>query len=252
MAEETLNYADVLIVCGQGTYEDGCFHSAGADRDVYLGHAVQAQELVERYRYSHVILSGGYTQPGTPHLSEAESLLGLWDDTGSNPAPDSRLVLDIHALDSAENIYLGLVAARSNLGRTPIRRIGASCAWKFKKAHFTRIAEALGIVDRFYFHGYAGAEDALAGSGATAGEEAFLAEIDETGDILMLAEEWERNRFGRYHGGDYLERLSDLVPLFPGFFQALLNVRVWGMEPRLVAGLQQAFQDEVVKPYQGD
>lgn len=252
MTEEAQNYADVLIVCGQGTYEDGCFYGESADRDVYLGHAVQVQELVERFRYSHVVLSGGYTQARTPHLSEAESLLGIWDDADSNPAPDSRLMLDIHALDSAENIFMGLIAARSQLGRIPIRRIGVSCAWRFEKARFTHVAAALGIADRFYFHGHAGAEVALFGDEAVAREQAFLAEVGETGDVLLLDEAWERRRFARYHGGDYLERLSDLVPLFPAFFQALLDVRVWGMEPRLVVALQQSFQDEIVKPYQGD
>ena len=166
--------------------------------------------------------------------------------------PDARLMLDIHALDSAENVFLGLIAARSHLNLTPIRRIGLLAAWHFEKQRFQAIARALGIEERYYFHGYAPAERALAGEEALRDERALLAELDASGDVLLLEEEWERRRYARYHGGDYLDRITDLVPLFPDFFQALLNVRMWGMEPRLVAELQQAFQDDVVKPYQGD
>lgn len=252
MSEPNNSYADVLIVCGQGTYADGCFYSEYPDRDVYVGHATEVARLVDRYGYSHVAASGGYTQSATPWLSEAESFLGVWDDTESNPVSDSQLILDIHALDSAENVYLGLVAARSHLKLTPIRRIGVSCAWQFKKRRIVEIARALGIEDRTYFHGYAPAGRALAGEEAQRGEEALLAKLAEDGDVLLLEEHWERRRYARYFGGDYLERIADLVPLFPAFFKAMLNVRLWGMEPRLVTELQQAFQDDVVRPYQGD
>lgn len=146
--------ADVLIVCGQGVYADGVYYAEFHDRDVYLEHALAVPTTAETYNYNVVVASGGFTQPRAPWLSEAESFLRMLADL-QTPAPPVPIILDEVALDSAENLLLGLMTARLALGGIPIRRVGVLAAWQFKKWRFNRNAEALGIVERTYFHGLA-------------------------------------------------------------------------------------------------
>jgi len=148
-----LPFVDLLIVCGQGAYEDGTFYGEFHDRDVYVEHALGFPETAERFNYTVVVASGGFTQPKAPWLSEAESFLRILSDAHAAP-PVIPVILDEAALDSAENLLLGLMTARAALGKIPIRRIGIWAAWRFKKWRFNRNAEALGIVERTYFHGF--------------------------------------------------------------------------------------------------
>jgi hypothetical protein len=144
----------VLVVCGQGVYADGTYYGEFHDRDVYFEHALKFPEIATRFNYNVVVTSGGFTQPRAPWLSEAESFLRILKDANV-PVPSVPVILDEAALDSAENLLLGLMTARLALGKTPIRRVGIWAAWKFKKWRFNRNAEALGIVERTYFHGFA-------------------------------------------------------------------------------------------------
>src|SRR6266480_3078070 len=163
--------ADIIVITGQGVWAHGSFYVEYPDRDVYLEHAANARTIVARYRYSHAVLSGGYTQPSLPNVSEAEGLWSLFQDMDVWPLDKERIILDPLALDSAENIVLGLMAARLRLGRIPVRRIGVWASWKFKKPRFNLLARELGIQDRFFFHGCASYEDADAGARARQGEE---------------------------------------------------------------------------------
>ena len=146
--------ADVLIVCGQGVYADGVYYGEFHDRDIYFEHALRWPEIAARFNYNLIVTSGGFTQSRAPWLSEAESVLRIMADAGV-ALPAMPVVLDEAALDSAENLLLGLMTARLALGDTPIRRVGIWAAWQFKKWRFNRNAEALGIVERTYFHGLA-------------------------------------------------------------------------------------------------
>jgi hypothetical protein len=150
--------ADVLVVCGQGVYANGTYYGEFHDRDVYFEHALRYPEIVKKFNYNVVVISGGFTQKDAPCLSEAESFRRILADAGS-PEPSVPIILDEAALDSAENLLLGLMTARLVLGSTPIRRVGIWAAWKFKKWRFNRNAEALGIVERTYFHGFSSAAE---------------------------------------------------------------------------------------------
>ncbi len=151
-------FADVLIVCGQGVYEDGIYYGEFHDRDVCFEHSLKFPEIAGRFRYNIIVLSGGFTQERAPWLSEAESFLNIMRDAGVE-IPPVPLILDEYALDSAENILLGLMTTRLALSKTPIRRVGIWVAWKFKKWRFNRNAEALGIVEQTYVHGFAHVSD---------------------------------------------------------------------------------------------
>jgi len=157
-SRNSVDAANVLIVCGQGVYEDGTYYGEFHDRDVYLEHAIMFPEIVQKFNFNTVVLSGGFTQNCAPWLSEAESFLRILDDTQVTP-PTVPIILDECALDSAENLILGLMTARLALGETPIRRIGIWAAWKFKKWRFNRNAEALGIVEQTYVYGLAPSRD---------------------------------------------------------------------------------------------
>jgi len=152
-------FADILIVCGQGVYEKGIYYGEFNDRDVYFEHAAQTHEVAKRFNYNCVVFSGGFTQEYAPWTSEAESIPRIINDAAKgNELPASvPCFLDETALDSAENLLFGLMMARIGLGdAASIRRIGIYAAWTFKKWRFNRNAEALGIVEQTYFHSFAG------------------------------------------------------------------------------------------------
>ena len=179
----------MLIVCGQGTYENGRYYTEYPDRDVYLCHAISTKEIVKAFNYTHIVCSGGFTGKATgPRISEAKSFESIWQDTGTRPA--MPCYMDEVALDSAENVYLGLMEARQNLSDIPIRRIGVFAAWQFKKKRFNCLAKELGIIDHFYFHGLAWAAEAEAGDKAQKGEQDEITRIEQDKDYLLLSDFW--------------------------------------------------------------
>ncbi len=73
MLNDDRQFADVLIVCGQGVYGDGVFYGKYHDREVFLAHAIEVPNIKEKYGYTHVVTSGGFTQKERPTLSESTS-----------------------------------------------------------------------------------------------------------------------------------------------------------------------------------
>jgi hypothetical protein len=246
------NSCDVLIVCGQGTYEDGMFYTEYPDRDVYFRHAITVTEIVSQYRYTHIVCSGGYTQRMTPSLSEARSFLNVWADTDSKPDIKKSFFLDEISLDSAENVYLSLMAARKELKPIErIRRIGLFAAWKFKKDRFTALARELGIEQRFYFHGLANADEAIAGAQALQGELDQMRSIRSSNDHLLLSEKWENKRLNRYSKPDppkYEGRLLTLRNRFGMVFEIIDRIRDNGATQELREEFQTTFLKEIIKP----
>jgi hypothetical protein len=247
--------ADVLIVCGQGTYENGEYSAEFPDRDVYLDHAISVKAVAERFAYSHIVCSGGFTQPGMRHVSEAQSFQAMWQDT--NSVPNQPVFLDEYSLDSAENVYLGLMVARGNLGIEPIRRVGVFAAWDFKKPRFNMVAKELGIVSRFYFHGFAPASRANAGERALAGENKFLSEMSGTEDYLLLLPDAALKREGRYCGKEdepdyqqrhtaYPDRLNPLRKQFPDVFRRFDSLCT-ERNSDVLEELRTAFKQQVIK-----
>jgi len=239
----TEDVSDILVVCGQGTYRDGAYYTEYADRDVYLGHAMNIGRVASEYRYDYLVCSGSYTQAATPGLSEASSFRSIWADTGTHPRLENdHIFFDEYALDSAENLYLALMVARQTLGpRIPMRRIGVYAAWKFKKSRFTQLARELGIVERFYFHAFADAGAAEHPDLATKGEAAQMQKMDETRDYLLLSEEWARKRRQRYRNPDFEGRLRGLRAGFPRFFAVLDEIAAQGMNEGRRDRLREAF-----------
>ena len=221
--------ADVLIVCGQGVYIDGCYYSEYPDRDIYLGHAIAVRNIFNSFNYSHIVCSGGYSQRNrlnkniTP-TSEAESFIKMWKDTKSWPLKRGvRPILDNFSLDSAENVILGLICARRELKNLQIRRIGVFSAWQFKKKRFNNLAKNLEIIDRFYFHGYQNTNMADAGELALLKEEEFIKANDD--DPFLLSKVAENKKRARYAGQDYDTRLAGIENAFPSIFQALNDMK---------------------------
>ena len=244
------NNLDVLIVCGQGTYIDGRYYTEYHDRDVYLTHAINVRNIVSIFNYSHIVCSGGFTQKATPHLSEARSFENIWTDTNTYPNIDGgNIFFDECSLDSAENVYLGLMELRKQVGSGPkIRRIGVFTAWKFKKSRFTYLAQELGIIERFYFHGQAHADESSVGDLASKGEYKQLKRIIDTGDYLLLTKEWEQKRRERYHGTNFNMRLEHLREYFNKSFTVLDEIRTYGVNDDRRKKLQEALRLEVIEP----
>jgi len=224
------NFADILIVCGQGVYRDGFFHCEYDDRDVYLGHGVEAKNVFAKFKYTHLVCSGGFTRFEAPDCSEAAGFIRMWADTGAAPSVDP--IFDEISLDSGENLFFGLMAARRRLDNIPFRRVGAFSAWAFKKARFNLVARTLGIVDRFYFHGFAGAAETGVEVPTTEFRKPSKNEYDEDTDdrYLLLATKWEEKRRRRWQrnpeelvragAASYERRLSALEAEFPSVMDA--------------------------------
>lgn len=247
--------ANVLIVCGQGTYNNGEYSAEFPDRDVYLDHAIEVKTIAERFAYSHIVCSGGFTQPGMRDISEAQSFQTIWADMNSTPS--QPVILDKYSLDSAENLYFGLMVARMKLDVEPIQRIGVFAAWDFKKPRFNMVAQELGIIRQFYFHGFAPASRADAEERALAGETKFLSDVDISKDYLLLLSNADAKRKARYSGkadeSDYLQRLAEypkrLNPLrsqFPDVFQRFDFLSA-GSNAQILAELQTTFRQQVMK-----
>ena len=220
--------ADVLIVCGQGVYLDGCYYSEYPDRDVYMGHAIAVRKLFNSFNYSHIVCSGGYSQRNRLNktinsTSEAESFINMWEDTKSWPLTRGRPILDTFSLDSAENVILGLICARRELKNKHIRRIGVFSSWQFKKKRFNSLAKNLGIIERFYFHGYQNTYMADAGELALFGEKEFLKVNGD--DPFLLSKVAENKKRKRYAGHDFQNRLAVIEDAFPSIFQALSDLK---------------------------
>jgi hypothetical protein len=178
----------------------------------------------------------------------------MWLATDSTPAQPCGW--DRYSLDSAENVYLALMVARRDLEDIPMERIGVFAAWDFKKRRFNLVAKALGIISRFYFHGFAPATRANAGALAVAGEEKFLKSIEAAQDFLLLstnAEEIRRRRFCGDPGEpdyddrvrSYPNRLGDLRPQFAPVLDCLDGMRE-GRTDSDLANLHHVFASTVV------
>ena len=255
--------ADVLIACGQGIYDNGIYYGEFNDRDVFLNHALRLPAIKDEYGYTNVVCSGGFTQAQTPHLDEAGSFGRILKDARKSPF---EYISDSVALDSAENIYLGLMAARvwldQNRPGTPIRRIGVWNAWKFKKWRFACVAETLGIIQRFYFHGFATDRDSNIKVPESMAAQPDISEYEnETANrTLLLADDWEQKRALRWSKSlaEYSKRLTELRNRFPdtwNAFDQIKNIIDFGAavyeSPKLRFALRavaEPFSREVLQP----
>ena len=240
----------VLIVCGQGTYRDGQYYAEHRDHNVYLKHAVTVKGIVKMYNYTHVVCSGGPTKEETGALTEAESFMKIWKDTNSGPLDEENIFLDKLSLDSAENVYLGLMEARKNLGDVPIRRIGLYAAWKFKKPRFNSLAKELGIIRRFYFHGLATTDEAEVRERARQGEDRLMKKIVAANDHLLLSADLRKKHEKRWYAKEtpYEERLNCRRNQFPEFFEVLDEIQEHGIQYVESKRLKDVFKKEVVEP----
>lgn len=219
---------DALIVGGQGTFKDGNYYTEYPDRELSLEYVMNIRDIVERFRYTVVICSGGYTQKETTDLSEAKSFLNIWNETQTKP--NCQIVLDEVALDSAENVIFGLMALRLRLKEreAKINRIGFYSQWHFKKPRMTSLATDLGIDRCFFFHGHAEADKANAGDKAKAGELVQLEKMKSRNDFLLRGSDWGEKREKRYRLSNplFINRDLHLRKAFPGVFKALKDFEV--------------------------
>lgn len=216
-----MDQVDALIVGGQGTFSESAYFTEYPDRELSLEYVMRIRDIVERFRYTVVICSGGYTQKETPTLSEAESFLNIWTETMTKPT--CPVVLDNVALDSAENVIFGLMALRLKEPGAKLGRIGFYSQWHFKKPRMTSLASDLGIDKRFYFHGHADADHANAGEAAKAGELTQLEKMRSRRDFLLRGKEWAEKRVTRHRHPTiaFGERDMELRTSFPTVFAAL-------------------------------
>ena len=210
-----------IIVGGQGTYRDGLYYTEYPDRQLCLKHMMAVGDVARELKYNHVICSGGPTKRETPGITEAQSFANFWDETDTKPV-GIGLSYDHVALDSAENIIFGLMRLRMDVGKgVRFGRIGFFSLWWFKKPRMNGLAAQLGIMDKFYFHGFAHANVANAGEQAVSGERRQVERIAREGDFVQQRDGMKQKRSGRYCGTDYERRTIDLRSRFKETFRAL-------------------------------
>ena len=149
-----------MIHAGQGTYFNGGFYADFPDHQIFYSHVLETFRLMKHdnvFQYDLCIPSGADTKLDTPDISEANSFLKILTEKKLHEGFNYEL--DELALDSAENLIFGLMAARvrlinDNQANMPIGKIGFSCAFKFKAWRLNTNAKSLGILPFFYFHGY--------------------------------------------------------------------------------------------------
>jgi hypothetical protein len=227
---ELVEDVDVLIVCCQGTYEDGVFYSEFPEQAVFSNHLISIPHIFRHFGYHALVLSGGYTKPQTPSLSEAHSVHKVWEDAGVE-APTELLFEDSIALDSAENLFIGLLEfvrqwKKRFPGHSPrVRRVGIYSAWLFKRLRFVECARALGLEGRFYFHGASETSESVAGDVPAHAEGRLVAQSKEVRDPLLLR--WETATKRLLRGGfhiDYPRRTALLRHEFSLFFDILRSL----------------------------
>ena len=137
----------IMIACGQGVWDQGEFFSEyPADNPIYIEHTGKIKEMAYNLRCNYVVLSGGYTQSARPEISEAKSMLNL---INLEKDVDSNLyILDETSLDSAENLWVGLLTCRKTLDDSGHKSIGISqinvfAAWQIKEKRFSMTAKAI-------------------------------------------------------------------------------------------------------------
>jgi len=244
--------ARVLIHCSQGCIRpksEGGFEFLSeypADNAVHIRHATKSYRIVKEGGYTHFVAAGSHTQSGAPDLSEGESVVQCLPQR-FRAEMGRRVLVDWRSLDSPENVYLALMAARKTLGLVPITAVGVSVCWPVKQRRFELAASALGI-KQFHFHGFARNTDAADSARLLKGEEQQLAEMIETGDHLLLGQKWDQKRRVRYHLPTYERRLLTRRREYPRFFAALESFRGCSCDPADIARLRRAFRDEVLEP----
>ncbi len=271
--ENTIEKITPLIIGGQGTYFNSLFHTEFPDRTLSIEYMMEAAFIAQRFKYTHIIPSGGFTQTETLDVSEAASFQNVSQEFGINLGT-LKVVKDEVALDSAENLICGLMAVRIAENKQvihprPIGRIGFFSQWYFKKRRMTELAKQLGIDKSFYFHGYAGASMAAAGNSALVGEQQQLDQMMAKDDYLLLGKEWETKRRNRYKPGrnkdgkegnsfesTYSQRKKQLETIFDAVFKKLylleqttnkeLTNRVKEQQT-MIKGLQQVFRNQVIE-----
>lgn len=202
-----MTWLHVLIVPLQGIYDGntGRFYCEYPDRDVYVRHLLGLPAAVREWGCNCISLSGGPTQAAAPHLTEAQGALALLRDLEIRiPLESERIIIEPHALDSAENVILSLMVVRIAFPRAAFGRIVIWPAWAFKKPRFTALARALGIAEQCYVCGGAQAVAANDGCGAETGERTQLDRMTLENDLLLIADHWERKRAARYQGDGYI------------------------------------------------
>ncbi len=203
----------LLLVCLQGVYKKGRFLCEyPADNGVHLSHLLGIAELAKKFRNSHVVLSGGPTQPRAPGISESTSAKGFLEQKDSLPCPRGSLLVDESALDTAQNIVMGLATLRLAVGwQLPIREVVVSICWGPKRRRVDAVTSLLGISDRVHVvpHDWDGSL-AFSPDALRAGEAKFVEESED--DVLLLGPKWEAKRRQRWHGsGSYESRLDHFL-----------------------------------------
>lgn len=244
----------VLIVCGQGVYLRECgdfLTDHPADKEIYLEHALSVPSRARAVRATLVILSGGPTKRGAPGRTEGEGMRDLLEDFRTSF--ELECSPERCALDTGENVILGLLQARMLMPRdVAIGQIWLSSAWRFKKERIALTAQALGIPNRMYFSGFA--SEPAAGAKAVAGERDVVEYMKASGDALLLGRAFDEKRRRRYAGDvAYESRLADVRAAFPSVFEELdvlkenANARN-SLDQTDFAPLQTAIRHEVLNP----
>jgi len=146
----------MVITAGHAIYRDGVWHGGFKGEDAfYARHVEVGLQLVNDGHYDYWIPSGGPTRPAfesqTGGISEAEGLLNYAVEHHLCAASDERIVPEVWARDSMENLFFGILALHRKTGAWP-SRVGV-VSWSSKGLRYHLIASGMRLGGRIVFHG---------------------------------------------------------------------------------------------------
>lgn len=243
---------NVFLIAGQATYREGAIYSEFPDHSTFIQHALETPRYIKEHNYDLAVFSGAATKKATIGLSEARSFEHILCDyrkLNDFPVP---YTFDEIACDSAENLIMGLIAARLWLrskgkAEYAIRTIGVSAAFKFKNWRFKQNAKALGILPYFRFYGFTDQTTFVVPS-----EYRYPSPEGLKAEYFLLrannAKEYDRKREGRWTRVDvsFSKRLDGLKSHFPKVVTTLTALDAKACEETL-NHFRKAFHEEILK-----
>jgi hypothetical protein len=148
--------SSLVITAGHAIYRSGRWHGGFKGEDAFYARHVEAGlGLVNDGRYDYWVPSGGPSRPklerDTGGLSEAEGMLNYAVEHGLCSANDPRILPEVWARDSMENLFFGILAFHQKTGDWP-SRVGV-VSWSSKGLRYHLIASGMRLGGRIFFHG---------------------------------------------------------------------------------------------------
>lgn len=216
--KKNMKEQNLMIVCGQGTWQQNHFYSEYPEKDAYIGHIMQLPYLLQNYQPDFISFTGGFTQKETGgQISEAASMVDILKEKSTliiekNIIKCGGKTIEFFkeeaALDSVENIIFSVLKYFIiTRGRAlSLKKIFIYSTWQFKKERFVLASKAIGIDSIMEYIYFSRGDEIKDLSIARQSEKRIVEKLMAENDPLMLSKQWEEKRMKRFQGSNYALR----------------------------------------------